>query len=327
MANDPGLENDSCIFVEAITGDGGAHNASDIFWLSPDIKLVGPASGLDIADASQINPITVDFHRKPAGSNCTFPGDESLNVEVWVANPSLVMSPHIKGSSSRVGFIGAPVPAEDTRGSQQIDWNVPPAPHPGNPQNPGPKCLVARAYPSSGIASDANFFLPGDQHVAQRNLCVVTGTAKPFAFEVNTVGFGHPQIPFNPVPNARLKAFLDLHPSHFVTRTVRGRLRFINGSPGLLTVPLSGGFGFDVSNLSPSNVVDHSHPPFFPPLRNANPSFEASVFLEPGRVISIKFVADLQSLPANQACIFHLMQTDLTNAVLGGLTLVVVRAS
>ena len=153
MPNDPGLSTDNCIFMEAISGDGGNHNPNGVWWLSPDINLVGPTSGLDNADAGQTNPVTVSFHRKPASSNCTFPGDESLSVELWVANPSLVMSPRVSLSSARVGFIGAPVPAEGASGSQQIDWDVPAAPPPNDPQSAGHKCLIARAYPSSGTPS------------------------------------------------------------------------------------------------------------------------------------------------------------------------------
>lgn len=57
MPNDPGLANDTCIFVEAISGDGGVHNPNDTWWLSPDISLVGPISGPDKADPGQVNPI------------------------------------------------------------------------------------------------------------------------------------------------------------------------------------------------------------------------------------------------------------------------------
>jgi hypothetical protein len=323
MANDPGLANDSCIFLEAVSGDGGVHDANEIWWLSPDIKLVGPASRVDNADAGQTNPITVTFHRKPASSNCIFPGDESVTVEVWVANPSLVMSP--TASSSRVGFIGSPVPGEGTTATQQIDWDVPPTSHAGDPQNPGPKSLVARVYPSSGVSGTTSFFLPGDQHVAQRNLCVVSAPAKPFKFDVTTVGFGHPQLPVESIPNAKLKAVLDLHPNKFVSKTVAGRLKSIPGFQGLITDPLSGGFGFDLTNLNAIGVTDHSHPPFFPPLHLDNPSFEASVVLQSTHVNTIRFLANLEGLPAHHACIFHLMQISLTNIVLGGLTLVIVR--
>ena len=144
MANDPGLSNDSCIFMEAIPGDGGNQNSHDVWWLSPDIRLVGPASGPDVADAGQINPVQVKFHRKAGNSGCHFPGDESIAVELWVANPSLVMSPRVAGSAARIGFIGSPLPAEGGSGTQQIDWDVPAAAPPDDPQSPGHKCLIAR---------------------------------------------------------------------------------------------------------------------------------------------------------------------------------------
>src|SRR5438132_4344056 len=153
MPNDPGLANDSCIFIEAVTGDGGNHNPNSVWWLSPDIELVGPVSGPDNADAGQTNPVTVTFHRKPAGSNCTFPGDEAVNVELWVAKPSLVMSPRLPRSVTRVGFISSPIPAEGETVTQEIDWEAPAAPPANDPQSPGHKCLVARVYSSSKVLS------------------------------------------------------------------------------------------------------------------------------------------------------------------------------
>src|SRR6266571_6443802 len=146
MANDPGLSNDNCIFMEATTGDGGSHNPSGVWWLSPDINLVGPLLGPDNADPGQINPVKVAFHRKPASSNCSFSGDENLTLELWVANPSLVISPRVHLSTTRVAFIGAPMPAEGEGGVLQIDWNTPAAVPHGDPQSPGHKCLVARVY-------------------------------------------------------------------------------------------------------------------------------------------------------------------------------------
>ncbi len=153
MPNDPGLAGDTCIFMEAIPGDGGNQNPNDVWWLSPDITLIGPVSGLDRADAGQSNAIKIKFRRKPAASGCVFPGDESINVEAWVANPSLVMAPRRRGSAARVGLIGSPVPPEGGNHIQQIDWMPPATSHPtplfDNPQAPGSKCLVALCYPSS----------------------------------------------------------------------------------------------------------------------------------------------------------------------------------
>src|SRR5260370_38523949 len=103
MSSDPGFANDKCIFIETIPGDGGTHNGNTVWWLSPDITLTGPITGIDNADLGQSNPIKVKFHRKSAARGCRFPGDESVTLELWFANPSLVMVPR-EGSAARIGF-------------------------------------------------------------------------------------------------------------------------------------------------------------------------------------------------------------------------------
>jgi|GraSoiStandDraft_4_1057263.scaffolds.fasta_scaffold183835_2 hypothetical protein len=329
MASDPGLSNDTCIFMAALPGDEGNHNPHDIWWLSPDISLIGPNTGADNADSGQTNSITVSFHRKPVGSSCTFPGDESLNVEVWVANPSLIMSPRLPSSASRVGFIGAPVPGEGNTGTQQFDWDAPASPPAGDPQSGGHKCLVARAYPSSATPSTASFFVPGDQHVAQHNLCVAKTSSGRFSFRVNTFGTKvfHPTLPpLQPPPNAHLRAVLDLHPSTFVRETVLNRLAAFPGFQHLHTTPLNGGFKFDLTNLHATHIVDHSNPPAlptFPP--QANPSFEANVALDAHHITAVPFAVNLKGMPSGDACIFHLIQIGLDSLAEGGLTLVILK--
>src|SRR5882672_2300439 len=123
MANDPGLAADTCFFMEAVSGDGGVHNPNDVWWLSPDISLVGPVSGPDKADPGMLNPVQVKFHRK--SGNCTTPGDESISVQLWVGNPSLVMAPNNSASTALVGFIGGQVPGPGGSTTQQIDWTPP----------------------------------------------------------------------------------------------------------------------------------------------------------------------------------------------------------
>lgn len=328
MANDPGLSNDSCIFMEAISGDGGTHNASDVWWLSPDITLTGPASGLDNADPGQINPVQVRFHRKSANSGCNFPGDESLNVELWVANPSLVMSPRAHNSSTRVGFTGSPVPAEGSSGIQQIDWDVPAAPPAGDPQSAGHKCLISRAY-SSSVTPDQNlFFVPGDQHVVQHNLCIVSAASQSLRFTVNTI---NPGALLSPPINlhgdqVKLRAILDLHPTKFVAHTLSHRLESMAGFQSLRTTLLPRGFAFDLLQLTASDVVDHSrggglNP--FPP--QANPSYEVRVALGARQPTPITFLADLHGALPGEACIFHLTQTSINDVAEGGLTLVALK--
>src|SRR6266545_6453759 len=50
MANDPGLAADTLTYMEAVSGDGGIHDAAGVWWLSPDIQLIGSVSGMDKAD-------------------------------------------------------------------------------------------------------------------------------------------------------------------------------------------------------------------------------------------------------------------------------------
>lgn len=322
MPSDPGLAADTCIFMEAIPGDGGNQNAADVWWLSPDITLTGHAVGLENADAGP-NTILVRFHRKPAGA-CNFPGDESTTVEVWVANPSLVMAPQVPGSTARVAFIGSPLPAEGGSHTQPIDWTPPrvlPAPFVfENPQQPGPKCLVAICYPDSLTPTNTKFFVPGDQHFAQHNLCVVPTTETKITFKINTF---NPSAPTNLVaPPVKLRAVMDLAPTDFVKKVILTRVKPLHGFQQLRTVPLPLGFGFDLAGLQATQVVDNSHPTGLglPP---HVPSFEALVQL-PATLTQITFGANLKGIQPGEACIFHLTQT-FKDYPQGGLTLVLLK--
>jgi hypothetical protein len=323
MPSDPGLAGDTCIFMEAIPGDGGNQNPNDVWWLSPDITLTGHVSGLENADQG-VNKISIRFHRKPAGT-CTFPGDEGITVQAWVANPSLVMSPDVRGSAARVGFIGSPLPAEGSTHIQEIDWTPPAANLPtpfqiDSPQKPGPKCLVAICYPDSLVPSTKAFFVPADQHVAQHNLCIIVTGDKTVKLEVNTFNPAKSSAPL--IQPAKLQAVLDLAPSTFVKKMVLTRVSTLPGFHQLRTSGLPDGFAFDLTGLPASNIVDHSHAagPFIPPHL---PSYEASVQL-PGTLTKFKFLAALREAQPGDVCIFHLTQT-FKDVPQGGLTLAVLK--
>jgi hypothetical protein len=327
MPNDPGLANDTCIFIEAVTGDNGTHTTKGVWWLSPDIELTGPVSGADTADAGQVNPVQVRFHRKSASSNCQFPGDESVTVQLWVGNPSLLMVPGVKGSTRRVGFIGSPLPAEGDTGVQQIDWTPPVGLSANDPQSAGQKCLVARCYPESGSPNAQNFFLPGDQHVAQHNLCLISTTAKQITFTVNTV---NPAVSLNPllpteVTEVKLRAILDLFPNSFIRQTVLQRLQSVNGFQRLRKAALPGGFAFDLGGLQAFQITNHSIEGVTPPFHTTLPFFEARVALRTRVVVKLTFDASLQGVSAGDACIFHLLQSNISDVPQGGLTLVVLK--
>jgi hypothetical protein len=323
MAIDPGLAGDTCIFIEAVPHDGGAHSQQNVWWLSPDITLVGPVSGPDTADAGQVNPVNVRFHRKPATSNCHFAGDESVSVQLWVANPSLMMSPHVRGSVGLAGFIGSPMPPEGGSHTQQVDW-TPTGVAGEDPLGAGQKCLVARCFSDSG-SPGTNFFLPEDQHVAQHNLCVARVTGHGLVFKFNTVN----PLPFiDPPPltaEVKLRAVLDLAPDHFVSPTV---LRWLNVVPGfqqLRKTALTGGFKFDLAHLPVSHVTDHSHQGLIGFPNAGPPSFEAQVELPVRSVVHLSFSADFSNVSPGEACIFHLIQTSTGNVAEGGLTLLALK--
>src|SRR5205807_8024018 len=137
--------------------------------------------------------------------------------------------------------------AEGEGGGLQIDWDTPAAVAHGDPQSPGHKCLVARVYSSSKVPSSSDFFLPGDQHEAQPNLCVVRSSRNALNFTVNTVNPSATPPQPNPPLNAKLRAVLDLHPNNFVRNTILSRLALFAGFTQLRTHPLTGGFRFDLT--------------------------------------------------------------------------------
>jgi hypothetical protein len=318
MPNDPGLAGDTCIFMEAVSGDGGTHNPNSVWWLSPDISLVGPTSGPDKADPGQVNPVQVAFHRKAAASNCVFPGAETITVELWVGNPSLAMVPNDPASTFQVQAIGTFLPAEGGSGTQEIDFAPPQGAPASSPQSSGHKCLIARCYPDNLTPDNSSFFVPGDQHVAQHNICIVPcggpGAARrpgPCGFSVTTVN-----------PHAKkdqkvtLRAVLDLKPNDFVRKTVLTRAKRVKGFRELATAPPAG-FKFELRRFPKAEITDHSH-------SGEHRSFEAKIELAPAELIHAEFVADLAGANLGAGYIFHLTQTGADGHAQGGLTVVMI---
>jgi hypothetical protein len=211
------------------------------------------------------------------------------------------------------------MPAEGGSSTQEIELR------PSDPTQPlpsGPKTLLARCYSESKSPSSTDFFLPGDQHVALRNLFVIITSSTEVSFKLNTL---NPGSQLTPLQKVRLKAVLDLSPDPFVKNAIAAR---VQSDPGLLklrTEPLVGGFRFDLTGFPTSNVVDPSTPPPVISPFPTNPTFEAEVELPARKVVQILFAASLKKVSSGEGCIFHLTQLSLANESQGGLTLLVVK--
>jgi hypothetical protein len=315
--------------MEAIQGDGGVHDSSDTWWLSPDIKLTGPISGPDKADPDQDNSVEVQFHRKTAAPrSCNLPpGTESITAEFWVGNPSLAMTPDNPVSTTRIDGIGTPIPADGASITEVFVWHPPTGLDPADPQSPGHKCLIARCYPDPLIPSTTSFFAPDDPHVAQHNICIVPcggpGAAKrpgPCGFEVATVNPNKER-----KQKATLRAVVDLHPKRFVQNVVLQRLKGMHGFKRLAKRPPQG-FSLELRDFPDAQVIDNTRLGCLGLLIGGKDrrSYDAHVEFEPGQFTRFGFNADLTRAELGDAYIFHLRQIGEDKRDQGGLTIVMV---
>jgi hypothetical protein len=317
MPNDPGLAADACTYMEAVSGDGGTHNASGAWWLSPDIQLVGSVSGMDKADPGVDNTIDVTLHA--AAGNCVLPpGTESLTIDLYVANPSLAMAPNNSASTKHIDSIGMPLLSAGGSETHQFHWVPPTGLPPADPQSPGHKCLIARCYADPLTPSNSNFFAPDDRHVAQHNICIVPcggpgAATKPAGcgLDVTTV---NPDV--RKAQRTRLRATVDLDPDKYVLEVVLKRLRKTPGFSRLSTAPPRA-FQLEVAGFAKAKakVTDRTK-------QKRTPLYESEVTLEPGQVIGLRFAADLRGAKLGDAYIFHLTQHGPDAQAQGGLTVV-----
>jgi len=312
MANDPGLAADTMTYLQAIAGDNGVHDPNAAWWLSPDIQLTGPVSGIDKADPGADNTVDVTVHASAQGAYA--PGAESITIELYVANPSLAMAPNNPQSTTRIDTIGMPLLAAGGSGTNQFHWTPPPGLPAGDPQAPGHKCLIARAYSDPLTPGGQSFFTPEDRHVAQHNICIVPcggpGAARRPAgcgTNVNTINAtGKPQ-------RARIRATLDTDPSKLVREIVIARLRHVKGFQRLAAKGPKA-FGFTFTDVKSRTLAV--------PKPTKGKAVESEVLLAPGQFITFRFEADLSGGNLGEAHIFHLTHAD-GETVLGGLTVVV----
>ena len=320
MARDPALAADSCVYMEAVSGDGGIHDGSGVWWLSPDVELIGAMSGPDKADPGANNTVDVTFHMKAASKPDLPPGTESITIELWVGNPSLAMAPDNMASTTHIDSIGMPLSGPGTSQMHEFLWNPPSGLPARDPQSPGHKCLIARCYPDPLIPDAGNFFIPDDPHAAQHNICIVPcggpGAAKrpaPCGLDVTTL---NPDVKKAHMLNVR--AVFDLNPDKWVRDVVLRRLRKTKGFARLAPAPprsfslrLKSSGGARTTNATRLRAGDERMP-----------TYGVTISAKPGEVFTLAFSADLSGAALGDAYIFHLTQVGQNKAPHGGLTAV-----
>jgi hypothetical protein len=307
--------NDTCVFLEAETGDGGVHT-TPTWWLSPDLVVAGP-DALGRATPGVPNTVNVRVHKK---NNCTINGDTVL-VDVYVGNPALAMTPgsnttKITNAAGRPPGFVAPASLSVSGTVVPITWNL------GTtaPEAPGHKCLIARCYPDSDTPPAGTFNLPTDQHVVQHNICIIP-CESPCDLEVTTTNLNREK-----QETVRIRAVADIAPSKHVLASVRPLLRRVKDFKRLRTQKIPK-FWLQFRKSVEVRVADFVRGPsakgYYGRLRV--PNYTAQLEMKPKQRMKFMFMADMEEANFGEACIFHLTHSGANNRVLGGLTIITVR--
>jgi hypothetical protein len=362
MSIDPGLQNDTCPFLEANAGDGGNHNVNGQWWLSPDIALVGPTSGPDQADSGKQNTITVTANLK---AGCT-PDASAHNVlvELWIGNPALAMSPNVNTRQIQATALIAlgSFDSGTHKGNHIFSWTPPSGAVDPDPEAPGHKCLIARVYTDAiGIIPDgSSFHLADDPHSAQHNITIVaapvggkmrivisTGNPakkpqkvnidvmqdlKPSAFVMKAITPGLQRLNFTGISNRPTTAALETtnFQRHIATELIQAK-------PGLAT-PAKPSAPAETVTHGAANVASHLTGAAIQAIETvahfsadasglfggvAHPNVRSTLPLKPQVFDTFALTADLTHAQKGHAVVYHATQTGADGKPQGGLTVVV----
>lgn len=91
-----------CFFLQAVSGDQGAHDSSGVWWLSPDVRLFDPMHELDTNGQYlyQNNPVPGTQYHWAVGVNrkascASLPTDLVVCAELWIGFPGLFFQPNV----------------------------------------------------------------------------------------------------------------------------------------------------------------------------------------------------------------------------------------
>jgi hypothetical protein len=324
MAIDPTLTKDNCTRM--------APSALPSWWLSDDVKLINPASGVAQQGATNTVQVTV---RKAAGQ-CSFPAAaDFIKVELYVCDPTGSPFGSIAGNTKvkKIGEAQAdPSLAQDVK---QIAWAIPAVPT-HDAEKTGHKCLIARAAANTLLDPTGNNslnFLPDDQHYAQHNICI-SMCSSPCGQELWT---GNPDKEGRP-KDVVFQLFADLRPSKDVLGVALPLLQTVPGFGRVVNTPPRLGFALEMPDFPTAKMTDHSKAGpkgcmgalskwlggSKPQPAGGQPSFSAQVRIEPGQLSTYRFVTDLDGYEKGDAHIFHLMHTE-AGQVLSGITILMLK--
>jgi hypothetical protein len=180
---------DVTVYVEDKAGDVGGPGSSP-FWLSPDVDIL-VHSGQAVQGPNDVQ-IRVHANEEPLI-------DEKIVAEVYVGNPSLVLSP-TTGTKRidpgnlvfRPANVAGTEPVADVTGATlKFPWT--PSASPADVDGPGHRCLLLRAFPMSVTPPTTPFDVPNEQHETQHNIEILTTTTA--SQQMSQGGAGTPHDP------------------------------------------------------------------------------------------------------------------------------------
>lgn len=297
---------DSCYYLETVAGDGGNHTAA-VFWLSPDIILNG---GTDQANQTGPNTVDVNVHSQPCEN---IANDDDFTVDVYVGDPSLVMTPN--NTTKLTNAVGRPAVAiaPPSLGSTLVSFNWI---NGGTAdETPGHKCLTAVL--SDFMPSPNSFGIPTEPHSAQRNITILANKP-PHSVDVNTINENR-----TARETVTVRAIADTEPAEHVLQAARNVLKGVRDFKRFSTTNLPR-FRMEFEGFPDARVLNNTGRPSakgtYGSLRV--PNCETRFEMEPGQRTKFKFQVDLEEANYGDAFIFHLMHVDAKERVRGGLTVV-----
>ena len=304
--------NDTCIYLEANAGDGGTHGG--VMWLSPDINVnVGTAN--ESKAIAGVNTVRVNTHKK---NNCIpLNGNDPASVllEVYVGDPSLVLTPITTDKISPGGFGFADPTGLTVAG---VPLTFPWTPSGSGPQTPGHRCLIAVAYPDSDSLPGGAFDIT-NQHIAQHNITICP-CSSPCGVDVKTVNAN-----FERPETVLIRAEADIQPNRYVTQVVRNVLRPIKDFKRLRTTDVPP-FTMEFKGFPGLKLRKNRKPALWYIFhKDKAPNVEARLDLKPKQRVRFKFSLDMERARFGDAYIFHLTQFNARKQLTGGLTIVAVR--